>query len=175
MSKITAIYNVNSNEWSVESSDPNPMHVDIIFSVTSDSEVTQIDGLTFGYTLNSNSIPVSSQFFPTYGVRYSSTDSGKELEKTGIPVISNTLYELHITSELDSVTAEVSHTFSTPKPPQPASSWIWDDSTKKWNAPIPYPEGSTGPVKEWNEEEGCWQDVNADIPDTAPPAAPIPQ
>lgn len=39
-------------------------------------------------------------------------------------------------------------------PPQPFSSWILNEETCLWDAPIPYPED--GGIYEWNEENTSW-------------------
>ena len=40
-------------------------------------------------------------------------------------------------------------------PPKPFNSWILDEETCRWNAPVPYPEGDQMYV--WNEEEAAWE------------------
>lgn len=42
-------------------------------------------------------------------------------------------------------------------PPKPCNSWILDDETGKWNAPIPQPEPEEGIIWVWNEEELSWK------------------
>ena len=42
-------------------------------------------------------------------------------------------------------------------PPQPFPSWILDEETCLWQAPLPYPED--GEVYAWNEETGDWEEV----------------
>lgn len=39
-------------------------------------------------------------------------------------------------------------------PPQPYPSWILNDETCLWNAPIPYPED--GKIWYWNEDQQNW-------------------
>jgi hypothetical protein len=42
-------------------------------------------------------------------------------------------------------------------PPKPYESWVLDESTYSWVAPIPYPED--GEVYTWDEEAGAWTAV----------------
>jgi hypothetical protein len=42
-------------------------------------------------------------------------------------------------------------------PPKPFESWVLDEATCLWVAPIPYPED--GGVYSWDESEGDWVEV----------------
>ena len=44
-------------------------------------------------------------------------------------------------------------------PPKPFDSWILDENTCWWEAPIPYPENSEGIGYEWNESTQSWDEV----------------
>ena len=41
-------------------------------------------------------------------------------------------------------------------PPQPYPSWILDDYTGLWNAPVPYPDD--GKYYEWDEQTQSWKE-----------------
>jgi len=41
-----------------------------------------------------------------------------------------------------------------PKPLQPFDSWTWDENTKTWNAPTPYPSDNNNYT--WNEDDKEW-------------------
>ena len=43
-------------------------------------------------------------------------------------------------------------------PPQPYPSWLLDEDTCQWEAPVPYPEDDTV-IYSWNEELGDWEAV----------------
>ena len=47
-------------------------------------------------------------------------------------------------------------------PPQPFASWILNEETAQWEAPIPYPEGDV--MYSWNEELGDWEAIVFDSP-----------
>jgi hypothetical protein len=42
-------------------------------------------------------------------------------------------------------------------PPKPFNSWVLDENTCNWNAPIPYPVEDTENGYEWNEETISWK------------------
>jgi len=46
-------------------------------------------------------------------------------------------------------------------PPKPFASWILDEETCLWNAPVAYPEGEL--MYSWNEEAGDWEPVVFDL------------
>jgi hypothetical protein len=41
-------------------------------------------------------------------------------------------------------------------PPQPYPSWLLDEDTCQWQAPVPYPEDDSV-IYNWNEEQGDWE------------------
>jgi len=44
-------------------------------------------------------------------------------------------------------------------PPKPFDSWVLNEETCWWEAPIPYPENSEGIYYEWNESNQSWDEV----------------
>ena len=45
-------------------------------------------------------------------------------------------------------------------PPQPFPSWILDEESCIWDAPIPRPDVGSNHPYEWDEENGIWVDQN---------------
>jgi len=43
-------------------------------------------------------------------------------------------------------------------PPKPYDSWLLDEDTCQWNAPVPMP--TDGKYYSWNEELGDWEEVD---------------
>jgi len=43
--------------------------------------------------------------------------------------------------------------------PQPFASWVLDESTCRWEAPVPYP--TDGKIYSWNEATLSWDEVTA--------------
>jgi len=48
-------------------------------------------------------------------------------------------------------------------PPQPYPSWLLDEDTCLWQAPVPYPEGDTSDLYEWDEDAGDWVLVQIEV------------
>jgi len=42
-------------------------------------------------------------------------------------------------------------------PPKPFDSWVLNEETCLWEAPLPYPED--GEAYTWNEENGAWEEI----------------
>jgi hypothetical protein len=47
-------------------------------------------------------------------------------------------------------------------PPQPYPSWLLNEETAQWEAPIPYPDGDL--MYSWNEELGDWEAIVFESP-----------
>jgi hypothetical protein len=47
-------------------------------------------------------------------------------------------------------------------PPQPYPSWLLNEETAQWEAPVPYPDGDL--MYSWNEELGDWEAIVFDSP-----------
>jgi hypothetical protein len=43
-------------------------------------------------------------------------------------------------------------------PPKPYNSWVLNEITCHWDAPIPYP--TDGKIYQWNEETNSWTDIS---------------
>ena len=42
-------------------------------------------------------------------------------------------------------------------PPRPYSSWLLNESTCDWEAPVAYPDADSAEAYEWNEETTSWE------------------
>ena len=42
-------------------------------------------------------------------------------------------------------------------PPKPYPSWVLDEDTARWEAPVPYPEGDV--MYQWNEDITDWEPI----------------
>ena len=42
-------------------------------------------------------------------------------------------------------------------PPKPFASWLLNEETAQWEAPVPYPDGDL--MYSWNEELGDWEAI----------------
>lgn len=169
MSKINAAFNINSNEWALEATEPNAFHIDLNIIFTSDTEFITFDALSFGFVVIKNGIPVFEKFYPTYGVNYAGATNGSVFEKAGWECAPEDEYVINLWIENAGTRTETSYTFSSPRPIQPYLSWSWNTETKTWNPPIPQPEGT---LKQWNEELGNWEEISAEISSIVPDPLP---
>lgn len=174
MSKINATFNTSSNAWILESTEPNPFHIDlnIIFtSDISDTEFVTFNNLSFGISVTNNTNLIFEKFYPTYGATYESAATNSVFETTGWSCYPETEYVINLWLENAEERTETSYTYTTPRPIPTFQSWSWDTTTKKWTPPIPMPEG---PLQQWNEELGNWEEIKAEIDPTAPVPPPPP-
>lgn len=89
-------------------------------------------------------------------------ENGKESEEIGIQFCSNliggtwlqTSYNGKIRKNYAGVGYIYNETLDAFIPPQPYSSWILDEITCKWKAPIDYPNDGKG--YSWNEQTQNW-------------------
>ena len=44
-------------------------------------------------------------------------------------------------------------------PPKPFASWILNETTCLWEAPVPYPDADSDERYEWNEENQTWDEI----------------
>jgi hypothetical protein len=49
-------------------------------------------------------------------------------------------------------------------PPKPYASWILDEESCLWQAPIPMPELQEGKIYIWNEDAQSWDERNLEAP-----------
>jgi hypothetical protein len=175
MSKINATFNINSNDWTIESVEPNPFHTDLNFIFTTDTpdvEFIAFNDLSFGVRVTNNEHLVFDKFFPTYGVKYETATKGSVFEKTEWSCYPESEYVINLWLENNGERVETSYTHTTPRPIPVFSSWTWDATAKKWIPPIPHPEG---PLQQWNEDLENWEEIKAEIDPNAPlPPSPPP-
>jgi hypothetical protein len=46
-------------------------------------------------------------------------------------------------------------------PPKPFESWLLNEETAQWEAPVPYPDGDL--MHSWNEELGDWEPTTFEV------------
>lgn len=121
----------------------------------------------YGKSSRNNSQDISFSYIVKEGdgvVFESSSEQAKLLSTWNgasfIDRINDLLPKTTYTCEFSFV-GEESFSFSfdieTPYPPKEYESWVWDEISLLWEAPIPYPED--GGDYFWNEEELAWEAV----------------
>ena len=61
--------------------------------------------------------------------------------------------------------AGIGYTYDTERdafiPPKPFDSWVLDEETCRWEAPVAYPDAAEGEFYQWNEDTTSWDLVSA--------------
>jgi hypothetical protein len=94
-------------------------------------------------------------------------ENGQESEQKGIDFCSNLLggtwKQTSYNAKIRKNYAGIGYTYDEGRdafiPPKPFNSWLLDEDTCQWKAPIPYPNDDKRYT--WNEETTSWVEVNA--------------
>jgi len=92
-------------------------------------------------------------------------ENGQESEQKGIDFCSNLLggtwkqtsYHAKIRKNYAGVGYKYDATLDAFIPPQPYASWVLDETTAQWKAPVDYP--TDGKVYSWDEATTSWVEV----------------
>jgi hypothetical protein len=152
MSKIIAIDNLKKGNWKVIYEDLSSHYADLFIGFTEEEPIATFDGLKFGFRLSLDGETIEEKQYPPKGVTYIQTDQSYIINHR-LKFKPETEYTLYLWAENRKTEINYTTTFTTPKPPQPYPSWIWDG--ENWNAPTPYPED--GKDYEWDEENKEWK------------------
>ena len=151
MSKIIATDHLETLNWEVTFDNLVHNYADLFIGFTHEAPVVEFKDLKFKYELRQGENIKQYGVFPPPNTIYIRTDqSYLVIERLDLQI--ETTYELYLWVENDKQSFETTVSFTTPRPPQPYSSWIWDGET--WNAPLPHPEGGNPCM--WNEENQEW-------------------
>jgi len=157
MSKIIATDHLETSNWEVIFEELQPNYADLFIGFTDDAPVVEFKDLKFKYELRQNDNIKKYGVFPPPNTRYVRTDQSYIVVER-LNLKAETEYELYLWAENNGETFETTVAFTTPRPPQPYSSWTWDG--EKWNSPVPYPEDEHSYI--WNEEEQTWNLVEVE-------------
>ena len=151
MSKIIATDNFKTNNWQVSFEDLDSSYADLFIGFTDEAPVAEFKDLQFKYELRQGENIKQYGVFPPPNTRYIRSDQPYlVVERLNLrPEIE---YDLYLWAMNNKQEFEKTVTFTTPKPPQPYPSWIWDGET--WNPPISYP--TDGNFYVWDEETISW-------------------
>jgi hypothetical protein len=141
----------------LEEIDPYQNYVDTKFSFTENEkpEANFID-LSFGYSLFGEEDTLGVDSYPKENIKYFSSDQ-EYLELSRVfGFTPNKEYTLSVWASNNNENFSETFVFEFPKPAKPFSSWIWNDESISWEAPIPYPGGHGEPFYVWNEESQAW-------------------
>lgn len=153
MSKIIATDHFESSNWEVTFEDLSPNYADMYIGFTDNAPVIEFKDLKFKYELKQGGNIKQYGVFPPPGVRYVRTDQ-PYLVVVRLNLETETEYELYLWAENNKQSFEKTVLFTTPRPPQPYPSWVWNTDTQSWESPVEYPEDDK--YYEWNEETQSW-------------------
>ena len=151
---IAVSLNLYNGVWSVEE-DASARSFAIGF--TSNTPVTQFDPVFyFGWDLKINGEDAGSGQYPIEGAKYLSSDQ---------PILTTEHFEgpcdsecnLHVWAVHGGMRFDTDASWVIARPEKPYDSWVWNDMTKEWDAPIPRPDFGKG--YSWDEETGTWVEV----------------
>lgn len=151
MSKLIAIDNFKTGNWSLTVKDLASHYADLFIGFTNEAPVVEFTNLKFGFELRQDDNIKQYGVFPPAGVKYIRTDQDY-VEVVRLKFKPDQTYTLWLWCENNAQRFEHEFQLETPVPDQPYDSWTWDG--EQWNSPVPYPEG-TG-VYWWDEESGQW-------------------
>jgi hypothetical protein len=160
MNTITAVYNVYSKVWTVNTGTLTGHNNELAISFISGTgeAKTRFDGLQFGYELRQNGLSILSENYPKTGQKLLSADT-YPVAIINLYLRANENYELHLYAVNSGQRIEQNTEFSVPKSTQPYASWGWNNELKEWEAPTPAPKDFP---HEWNEALESW--VRRDMP-----------
>ena len=153
MSKIIAKNDLADLGWEVSIYNLSSDYADLYFQFTSN----RFNDLKFRYELLQNNNIKKYGVFPPPGVRYVSSDQ-EYLVVERLFFHMETKYQLYLCAENNKKIFEKTINFTTPRPVQPYSSWIWNDTDKVWESPIEYPSDD-GDYR-WSEDTQSWDPID---------------
>ena len=157
MSKIIAKDHLTTSNWEVTFENLASTYADLYIGFTDEGPVVNFKNLKFKYELRQNGVVEKTKNFPPPNTRYVRSDQSY-LVVERLNLETETEYDLYLWAENNSATIEKTVTFTTPRPKQPFSSWIWEN--KKWNPPVEHPDD--GKNYAWNEATLAWEEVTSE-------------
>ena len=159
MSTLSLKNNLIESNWEMTAQNINPYFMDLCIGFTSDSSPVVFSDLYFKFELKKGNEIVNYGEYPVAGARYIQTDE-EFLVVQRISLVPESNYSIYVWSINQRVVSESTFDFSTNRPPQPFSSWIWDSENKVWEAPVPYPDD--GNNYRWDEDTQSWVEITED-------------
>lgn len=159
MSKLTVIYDTQTQTITFDQSAVGPYYCDFVASLNRHGERVDIKGLSYGATISIDGSPVLEKSWPPPNVRYVSTDQDvltverlKEFPPDSV---------CHVDVWIKSRNGEFSNSvsFVVPRPEQPYPSWSWQNG--QWTPPVPYPDDDGGYM--WDEDSQNWVAISSPV------------
>lgn len=112
------------------------------------------DNLSFGFAVLDGETELLSGSYPPVNVTYKSSDQEYLVADVVNDLVPEETYTVSVWANNAGQRFEDVVSFTTPRPPQPFESWIYDSENKYWVAPVPAPEDGNDYM--WNEETQTW-------------------
>lgn len=154
MSKLYAIDDFNTQNWSLNTDELGSHGNTLFIGFTDKAPIVTFKNLSFGFELKEDGNIRQYGQFPKPGVKYVQTDQ-EYLIAVQLETVTTHTYELFLWAENDATRIEKTFTIEIPKPDKPFDSWLWNQEELTWNAPIEKPDNEN--YYTWNEEEQSWQ------------------
>lgn len=159
MSRILAIADLLFHDWTITVTfdDKNVYSSVLEIGFTIDRKLpVSFSNLSFNYEVYDLDTheKIKSDAYPQGTTRYIGTD---QVSIVGITLthLPEKNYKLILSATNNNHTWTHEQMFTIPRPTAPFNSWIWDDTTRIWKAPIPYPMDPNNRYT-WNEEKLEW-------------------
>ena len=145
-------FDTQTNELSITYKNPQPQGSDIVAALERHGRTFTSHGTRFGVTVTADGETVLDTSWPPPNTRFIKTDQDilTTVSAAWRPDQSIVVSAWCVTTLGGKVEAQ--KVFTSPKPPKPYPSWVWNDG---WVAPIPCPDDGNW---RWNEEAGQWDE-----------------
>jgi len=149
---------IATKSWSKEDEELSNFSVNLYFGFRNNGSLpVTFSGMGFGYTLENSEGLISEDHNPLEGVVYVSSDQDYVSAHTINNLVPDEEYTVNVWAENAGERWEEEFTFTLPRPESPFESWIYNEETHAWEAPIEYPEG--GDMYTWDEENQEWVEM----------------
>jgi hypothetical protein len=149
------VADLDAKSWSITGESGSFFaNIEIGFASSQDGPVV-FDNLSFGYAVLDGGNELKSDSFPDDGVVYLSSDQDYVVADVVNDLTPEKEYKIAVWAVNAGERFESLLSFTTPRLPQPYPSWVYDEETKMWSAPVAPP--ADGEDYFWNEEELSWE------------------
>jgi hypothetical protein len=160
MSKIIAKDSFQTGNWDVQFNDINANYAHLYIGFTDTGPVVDFINLSFKFELKIGENIIQYGVYPKGDARYVRSDQ-EFLTVDHLDLTPETDYNLYLKAENNGQSFERTVSFSTPRHPQPFTSWTWNTTTKVWDPPTSQPELTQEQIDNnnyygWNEETQSW-------------------
>lgn len=149
------IADIATSTWSVVEQDEPGFSANIFIGFRDNGNLpVTFSGLSFGYSVEDGDIVVGGDSQPTGDLVYVSTDQEYLISSRVDGLVPEKEYVVSFWAENDGQNFQGSTAITLPRPNQPYPSWVYNEETYSWSAPVAYPED--GNKYTWDEDVENW-------------------